>query len=217
MSRTNWSIYVLQSGGTWADDGTIYVPNNPQGLLFPELSTQQKVKLADGSNAFIRPETFYEKMPLTLIWINVDVDFVVKIQDYLRGSETVKIVTNISGREYIGRFIDFQPTWITGDTDVYDLEVTFERMDEAVSLGGLTMATLIDLLIFGETPTPATNGAQTVFTVANSYVSGTLRVFRNGQLLYEGIDYTETASTTFTLTVAPDSSEYLRVDYIKDA
>ena len=66
-----------------------------------------------------------------------------------------------------------------------------------------------------ETPTPATDGAQLIFTTTNDYTSGTLEVFLDGLLQIKDTDYTETTSTTFTFTVAPDANEVLRVGYIK--
>ena len=71
--------------------------------------------------------------------------------------------------------------------------------------------------INGEIPTPATDGAQTVFTVANAYESGTLSVFRDQSALQQGSgkDFEETTDTTFTVVSAPDADEELWVCYIK--
>ena len=69
--------------------------------------------------------------------------------------------------------------------------------------------------VYHETPTPATDGAQKIFTVADEYVSGILEVFMDGLLQIKDTDYTETTSTTFTMTTAPDNDENLRVNYIK--
>jgi hypothetical protein len=69
--------------------------------------------------------------------------------------------------------------------------------------------------VFHETPTPATNGSQVIFTVASAYVSGLLEVFLDGLLQTKNTDYTETNSTSFTFVIAPDSDESLRVNYIK--
>lgn len=68
-----------------------------------------------------------------------------------------------------------------------------------------------------KTPTPATDGAQLVFTVPDSeeYVSGLLEVFLDGILQTKTTDYTETTSSTFTMTSAPDANETLRVNYIR--
>lgn len=72
-------------------------------------------------------------------------------------------------------------------------------------------------LIYHETPTPATDGVTTLFTLANAYVSGSLQVFLDGLQQIKTTDYTETSanSGTFTMGSAPDSNEVLRVSYIK--
>jgi hypothetical protein len=65
--------------------------------------------------------------------------------------------------------------------------------------------------------TPATNGVQKIFTIPDNeeYVSGLLEVFLDGLLQVKNTDYTETTSTTFTMTNAPDSDETLIINYIK--
>ena len=79
----------------------------------------------------------------------------------------------------------------------------------------VTGATVAGVTVTRETATPATDGAQTVFTVANAYVSGTLSVYLDGIKQIITTDYAETSSTTFTLVVAPDSDEVLWVSYLK--
>lgn len=71
--------------------------------------------------------------------------------------------------------------------------------------------------IYHETPTPSTDGSQTVFTCANGYVAGLLEVYREGLLQEKDVDYSETSASagTFTFTTAPASDEDLRVNYIK--
>jgi len=69
--------------------------------------------------------------------------------------------------------------------------------------------------VYHETPTPATDGAQKVFTVENEYTSGLLEVFLDGLLQIKDTDYTETTSETFTFATAPASNENVRVNYIK--
>lgn len=67
------------------------------------------------------------------------------------------------------------------------------------------------------TPTPATDGAQLVFTLPNSeaYVSGLLEVYLDGLMQTKNTDYTETSSTSFTMVTAPEADEVLRINYIK--
>lgn len=68
-----------------------------------------------------------------------------------------------------------------------------------------------------QTPTPATDGAQLIFTLPNSeeYISGLLEVFLDGLMQTKTTDYTETTSSTFTMVSAPDADEVLRINYIK--
>ena len=66
-----------------------------------------------------------------------------------------------------------------------------------------------------EVPTPTTDGSTTDFAVAKAYVAGKLRVYRDNLFLFKDIDYTETSSTTFKMTVAPDADESLRCGYIE--
>jgi len=67
-----------------------------------------------------------------------------------------------------------------------------------------------------QTVTPATDAVTVLFTVAEAYTSGTLVVYRDGAILFRGLDYTETSpsSGTFTLNTAPDADEDLRVSYV---
>jgi hypothetical protein len=58
--------------------------------------------------------------------------------------------------------------------------------------------------------TPATDGVTTVFTTPDAYVTGTLLVFVNGIMEHF---FTETSSTTFTLSTAPVTGDYIHVFY----
>lgn len=72
--------------------------------------------------------------------------------------------------------------------------------------------------VWQETPTPATDGAETAFIVAAAYVPGSLRIYRDQYVMFKDIDYTEeavAAPTGFTMTSAPDADEAVRVDYMK--
>ncbi len=92
------------------------------------------------------------------------------------------------------------------DSDIVDIRATVVcPSPEAVNM------------VFGEDLSAQCNGTQTVFNVINAYVAGTLNVYRNGvrQRKGAGNQYTETASTTFTMSVAPPSGDTLLVDYVK--
>jgi hypothetical protein len=70
---------------------------------------------------------------------------------------------------------------------------------------------------YHKTPTPATDGAQLVFTLPDgeAYVSGLLEVILDGLIQTKDTDYTETTSKTFTFTTVPTGDEVLRINYIK--
>jgi len=72
-------------------------------------------------------------------------------------------------------------------------------------------------MISGETPTPATDGIELVFTTASPYVAGTLHVTRASLRMHPTADYSETSPSagTFTMVTAPDTLEPLVVDYVK--
>ena len=72
-----------------------------------------------------------------------------------------------------------------------------------------------NVTVLNDTPTPATDGLQTVFTVANAYIAGSLVVLLDGLQQIDTADYSETSSTTFTMSVAPATDEVLWVHYIK--
>lgn len=57
------------------------------------------------------------------------------------------------------------------------------------------------------------DGTATVFTVASSYVAGSIKVYHNGLRALKDTDYNETDSTSFTFTDIPDSSDTIVVDY----
>jgi hypothetical protein len=79
--------------------------------------------------------------------------------------------------------------------------------------GGAWVTTAVDYIVPNETPTGAVDSSNTVFTTANVYSSGSLRVYLNGLRQQFTVDYTETTSTTFTFTTAPDTGDVVTVDY----
>jgi hypothetical protein len=73
-------------------------------------------------------------------------------------------------------------------------------------------ATFID----EEVPTGAINGSNTAFTLANSPVETSVKVYLNGQRLASGAGFDFTVSgTALTLAYAPDTGDVLVVEYRK--
>ncbi len=69
--------------------------------------------------------------------------------------------------------------------------------------------------VYDETPTGTVNSSNTVFTIANTPVAGTLQLFRDGQLLVGGgADYS-LSGTTVTFVTAPTTGSVLKAFYQK--
>ena len=122
-----WDIYVLNSDGvTW--DADVQVPRPNDNLETEYISTQQKIKLADGSNAFITPETKRIKEPITIFWADTTSVLRTQLEDYMLNGDKVKIVTH-TAEEFIGRFINMKRVWFSGIDDSYDIQVILERTE----------------------------------------------------------------------------------------
>ena len=124
MNRNTWNIYYL-SGVSWVADGTIYYPN--EDLNTSITSTQKKIILADGDNAYVTPSTKYNKEIINFKWNYIDSTFKSKIQTYTENGTYLKIVDH-HAVDIIGRFIGFTSKESVGIEDAYDLDTTFERM-----------------------------------------------------------------------------------------
>ena len=59
------------------------------------------------------------------------------------------------------------------------------------------------------------DGLTSVFTVPEAYASGSLRVYFNGVRQILSVTFSETSTTTFTLSFTPISGDYLSIDYIR--
>lgn len=64
-----------------------------------------------------------------------------------------------------------------------------------------------------QVPTPVPDGITMEFTVPETYITSSLRVFLNGIRQAPAGDYTETSATTFTFIVAPTNTDRIIVDY----
>jgi len=126
MSRTSWNIYIKNSANSYDADGTIYRPN--EDLEEALSSTHQKIRLADGTNAFVVPETSSSKEPLTFVWRGIVTgdNLISKIEGYIDNDEELKITTHLSV-DYIGRFLNIRKTHAVGQSDIWDVEAIFDR------------------------------------------------------------------------------------------
>lgn len=126
MSRGTWTIQKKVTS-TWTADGTIYRPN--ENLVLNTQSTQKKVTLADGSEAYYTPSTKYLSAPMTFIWQALPVAFVTKLKAYITNQNDIKIIDHDSV-EYVGRFLTLEAMWLVGteDSQEYNVTATFEQM-----------------------------------------------------------------------------------------
>ena len=59
------------------------------------------------------------------------------------------------------------------------------------------------------------NGANAIFTSTYPFLSATLEVFENGQLLNSGVDYTILTNQSIQLNFSPSVGEIIKFIYIK--
>ena len=128
MSRNSWTVYILQSGGSYVSDGAIYRPNDNTSIDFT--STQQKVGLADGSQAFINSEIKYVKEPISFTWLEIPESdsFRSQIENYVKNQDYLKITTHL-GEVIKGRFVNVRRIWLVGTEDTYDLNASFDIIE----------------------------------------------------------------------------------------
>lgn len=125
MSRGTWNIQV-KSGGSWGSVSTIYRPNDAYSIT--KISTQSKLKLADGSNAFVSPSTKSVEEPFSFTWYWDDGTVKAQIENYITGGSDLKITDDL-GNIYHGRFIAIETNRAVGqDSEKYDIRATFENM-----------------------------------------------------------------------------------------
>jgi hypothetical protein len=127
MARSSWTIEKLV-GISYVSDGSIYRPN--ESVTFEMTATQKRVALANGDSAFVTPETKYVKEPLTFTWLLIPESdgLKSKIENYVINQDYLRI-TNHLGEYYIGRFTQVRKLFLVGEEDTYEIEATFERME----------------------------------------------------------------------------------------
>lgn len=71
-------------------------------------------------------------------------------------------------------------------------------------------------MVFGEHASGSKNHSNTTFTTLYTYITGTLQVYYNGQVL-DTSEFTELSSNSFSLVyVMPYSDDHLSVSYLKN-
>ena len=124
MTRTAWLVYILSSANTWVLDssGTFYTPND--NLELPKISTGVRTILADGTPATMSPENKSLDEAISFLWKAVDLVFVDLIRSYIDASYMLKLDDGVD--QYIGKFVDVRPVWLTGQIGTYDIVANFQ-------------------------------------------------------------------------------------------
>jgi len=121
----DWITELENSSGVWILDTSLPRPNEDLETLY--ISTQQKIKLANGSNAFVTPEIKRVKEPITMTWINSTSVLRSQIETYMLNGDKLRITTH-TGETFIGKFISMKRVWFAGMSDTYDIQIVFERI-----------------------------------------------------------------------------------------
>jgi len=114
MARNYWSVYTQASGATWELDN--YIPHNNIDFSEGYASNTKKIQLADGSNIFFTPEVKKSFKQVVFQWELVTRDLYDMIITYIDSDEPIRIVTDIVGVEYIGKFIDVAINRLVGQS-----------------------------------------------------------------------------------------------------
>jgi len=127
MSRGTWVISTQTGSGlSWETVATIYRPN--ENIELSKTGTLTQVKMADGSNGWISPETKYNNEPVMMQFLEIleGDTFKAQIEGYVQNATYVKITDHLGGT-MTGIFTAINRVWIVGTTDTYDFQVTFTR------------------------------------------------------------------------------------------
>lgn len=89
---------------------------------------------------------------------------------------------------------------------------TASKVPRADGAGHLSSSWLVQD-VWGEVPTGTINSSNTVFTTANTFRPGTVRVFLNGLRQKPTTQYSESAGNTITFVSAPTTGSTIIVDY----
>jgi nitrous oxide reductase len=130
MSRTLWTVYKQTgSGGSWELSTDVFYTPNEQ-LEKDKTSTLTAVKLANGSNAVVSPETKYNLEPLVLTFLAIDNTdtFIDNLDSYIENQTFLKLI-DAHGNEMTGIFTGLKEVWLLGDADTKDYQTTFLRID----------------------------------------------------------------------------------------
>lgn len=181
----------------------------------------------------------YPQWQFTFTWFSVDVPLLSGSPDHLVAGDIVTIEMSVfgvtkllplrslrttfpdalEGSDPDERVVQFEGTFGLQVGDPFTLwRYILTNQDRAATTVTNSPAAVNDdstTTVYGAmgqfTPTPATDGVETVFFIPFGYVSGTLAVYLNGLVQRPGVDFTETDNVAgeFTMTSAPIAADNL--------
>jgi hypothetical protein len=122
---TDWTVQVWQSGNTYTADDALPRPNSD--IETKIISNLQIIKLADGSEGYIQPETKYFRDIISMFFAQTTSAFRTQIETYIANGDRIKITTH-TGEIFEGYFIDIYRVWFSGMDNTYDCKVSFKQM-----------------------------------------------------------------------------------------
>jgi len=123
-NRGTWAVR-RKIATVWTPEGTIYKPN--VDLTIESRSTQVRTQLADGSQAFITPETKYNPQILKFTWHYLPKTYKTQLEVYVNNLYDLEI-TDHNATVYYGRFVMVKSNWLVGQVDKYDVMADFQQM-----------------------------------------------------------------------------------------
>ena len=102
---------------------------------------------------------------------------------------------------------------VVNSTTIQFHTTQYHKQEKILSITFASLERYVPNGTFLETP----NGSRTTFTTSHPFILGSQMVFRDGVLMTPGSgnDYTITNSTTIEFEEAPDSSENIRITFIR--
>jgi len=109
----------------WGANSTINIPNND--FVINKVSTQTKMGLADGNNAFITPSNKYNNEDVVFMWYYDDGTIKTQVEGYIESQNDLKITDDLS-KIYYGNFTSVTINRTVGDDSThYDIQAIFTR------------------------------------------------------------------------------------------